>query len=82
MQVNVFQCPSCSSWIVIPPLDTQSPQAKTCGNPHCGATFTFTSNELQTREVSENLARRGYFFGGKRVITKHSKAAAAHGNLG
>jgi hypothetical protein len=60
-RVSVFECPSCSVKVIIPPLDTQAPRSKNCNNPICNADFAFTNNELHSLEVPDELARRGYF---------------------
>jgi len=66
MEVNVVQCPRCSAWLVVPALFTQSPRAKTCINPKCGnTTFSFTTSDVQVRDVPEELANRGYFLDSK-----------------
>jgi hypothetical protein len=60
-RVSVFECPSCSVKVIIPPLDTQAPRSKNCNNPICNADFAFTNSELQSLEVPDDLARQGYF---------------------
>jgi hypothetical protein len=44
------------------PLETQHSRAKCCPNSKCNADFAFTNNELQTREVTNELGLRGHFF--------------------
>jgi hypothetical protein len=60
-RVDAFQCPSCSCWVVIPPLETTDNRAKHCNNPICNADFSFTNNELLQFEVEDDVSRRGYF---------------------
>jgi len=59
MIVDTIQCPECSLWIVVNTLETQNPRGKTCN--HCNATFSFANNELDRRDVPDELANRGYF---------------------
>jgi uncharacterized paraquat-inducible protein A len=59
MRVDVYRCPSCAAWVVIPPLQTEDRRIKRCNN--CNANLWFTNNELKHREVSEELARRKWF---------------------
>lgn len=60
-KVDVFECPSCSSKVVILPLNRQQLRGKHCDNPLCNADFSFANNQLVSMEVPDDLARRGYF---------------------
>jgi hypothetical protein len=72
VRVEVIQCPQCSVWLAVAPLQTQQHRAKHC--PLCNADFSFTNNELTTQDVTEALAARGYFTD---TEAEAAKAAAA-----
>jgi hypothetical protein len=62
MKVNVHRCPYCYALVVIQLLNTQTSGVTTCPNPACGGVFSFSNYSLESRELSEELAARGYFY--------------------